>query len=112
MCRRLPRPEGGCITSTVHAPEPVPPEPKRPYARLIVALAAAFLLALAIEFLATGFYATWAVSSSQHKWCSTVDLLNKAPAPPAGKSATQAPAQAYDRELASDFRMLKDRLGC
>ena len=55
-------------------------------------------------------YVTLSVDSSQHRWCSTINLLNSAP-PPAGP-AKQNPSRAYEQRLAADFRMLKASLGC
>jgi hypothetical protein len=57
----------------------------------------------------TAAYTTWSVSNSQHNWCNTIDLLLAAPAP---KAAPDNPSRNYDAKLATDFRVLKERLGC
>lgn len=73
-----------------------------------IAVIAGFLLFAGL----TVAYVTWSVSRSQHDWCATINLLNKAPDPSPPAQAQNAPARAYDRQLAADFRALKDRLGC
>ena len=55
-------------------------------------------------------YVTLSIDHSQHLWCSTLDLLNSAPAPSGAAKAN--PARAYEQRLADDFRMLKESLGC
>ncbi len=55
-------------------------------------------------------FVSWSVSSSEHKWCSVIDLLDAAPAPP--NANTSNPSRQYDAQLASDFSVLKKRLGC
>ncbi len=55
-------------------------------------------------------YVLWSVSESEHKWCSTIDLLNEAP-PPQGANAAN-PSREYEMQLSKDFRTLKGRLGC
>jgi hypothetical protein len=55
-------------------------------------------------------YVSWSISASQHRWCTTIDLLNAAP-PPAGPAKAN-PSRAYEQELSRDFRDLKGSLGC
>jgi hypothetical protein len=57
----------------------------------------------------TAAYTTWFVNNSQHNWCNTINLLLAAPAP---KAAPGNPSRTYDAKLATDFRVLKTRLGC
>jgi hypothetical protein len=54
-------------------------------------------------------YVTWSVNTSEHKWCTVIELLNKAPAP---KAAPNNPSRIYDAQLAQDFRVLQTSLGC
>lgn len=58
----------------------------------------------------TAGYVSWAVSASQHRWCTTIDLLVAAPAP--SGSPGKNPSRAYEQKLARDFRSLKGSLGC
>ena len=56
------------------------------------------------------FITNWDIHSSQHVWCQVIDKLNSAPAP---NSSAGPPAQhAYGLELARDFKILKEQLGC
>lgn len=68
----------------------------------IVIIAAGLILALALN----AAYTTWAVSVSQHRWCDTIGLLDRA------EHGTQAPSSAYGKQLAADFSRLYPALGC
>jgi hypothetical protein len=71
-----------------------------------IAVIAGFLLFAGL----TVAYVTYSVNASQHRWCTTINLLNSSP-PPAG-SPSRNPSRAYEQHLAADFRDLKASLGC
>jgi hypothetical protein len=51
-------------------------------------------------------YTTWAVNTSQHRWCATIGLLNSADA------HQPAPSTQFGRNLVADFNHLYTNLGC
>jgi len=66
-------------------------------------------VALAAMLLALGMnvaYTTWVVSSSQHRWCTTLVTLDNADmhAPP--------PTSKFGRQLVVDFHNLRIHFGC
>lgn len=92
------------------AADPTDPHPgkreagrwKAPDAPAIIIIVAGVILALALN----AAYTTWAVNQSQHRWCATIGLLNRA------EHGTQAPTSSYGKQLAADFGKLFPALGC
>jgi hypothetical protein len=68
------------------------------------------ILFIILSFVFIIFLTRWDVSSSQHVWCQVLNTISKAPAP-SGNPANN-PSRAYEQELAKEFIMLKEQLGC
>jgi hypothetical protein len=68
------------------------------------------VLFIIMTFVFIIFLTRWDVSSSQHVWCQVLETISKAPAP-TGNPANN-PSRAYEQQLAAEFRMLKEQLGC
>ena len=68
------------------------------------------VLFIIMTFVFIIFLTRWDVSSSQHVWCQVLETISKAPAP-TGNPANN-PSRAYEQQLATEFRMLKEQLGC
>lgn len=81
--------------------------PGRPSPGRAIALAvASILLALALN---AGF-TLWAVETSQHHWCATLNLLYTEKPPPGNAAAN--PSRAYLQDLHARFADLRSNLGC
>lgn len=71
---------------------------------------ASLVLFIIMTFVFVIFLTRWDVSSSQHVWCQVLETISKAPAPRGNPSNN--PSRAYEQQLATEFRMLKEQLGC
>jgi hypothetical protein len=71
---------------------------------------ASLVLFIIVTFVFVIFLTRWDVNSSQHVWCQVIETISKAPAPKG--TPVNAPARAYDQELAKEFIILKEQLGC
>ena len=88
-------------------PEQGTQAPGRPSpGRAITLAVASILLALALN---AGF-TLWAVETSQHHWCATLDLLYTEKPPPG--PAARNPSRAYLQDLHARFADLRSSLGC
>ena len=74
--------------------------------RAIALAVASILLALAL----TAGFTYWAVTTSQHHWCATLNLLYTEKPPP-GPAASN-PSRAYLQDLHARFADLRSSLGC
>jgi hypothetical protein len=72
----------------------------------IAVAVAAFVLALALNTA----YTTWAVNTSQHRFCTTVGLVGAQKPPPGNPQAN--PSRAYLQELHLHFTQLYRSPGC
>lgn len=64
-----------------------------------------------VIILLTAAFTVWQVHQSQSQWCDTMRLLTSHPVPaPSNAAANPSRENAY--RFYSDFKMLKERLGC
>jgi hypothetical protein len=73
----------------------------------------AIALAVASIMLAVGLnagFTYWSVETSQHHWCSTLNLLYTEKPPPG--NAARNPSRAYLQDLHTRFSDLRSSLGC
>lgn len=84
--------------STAQLPE------KYPFIQAVV-----LVTLIALWAVGSFLYVTWAINQAEHKWCTTFQLLNEAPAPAA---APDNPSRIYAAKLSADFRELQREFGC
>lgn len=79
-----------------------PTRPPSPIMRAVALVVIAVVLALGMN----AAYTTWVVSTSQHRWCTTLVTLDNADehAPP--------PTSKFGRQLVADFHNLRESFGC